>query len=134
MAIARGSQELDLLRSDLETWFTDTCDIYRVTSTDDVYGGRTRDHGGTPTHAGVPCTIESGAGQDQERLFLGEIREIQLFTVTLPAGTDVEVGDHLVVHSAQTLHVHVRAVMAPETLDVEMRVIATQVDQESVGP
>jgi hypothetical protein len=134
LGVERGSEELTLLRSDMQEWFTDECDIYRITGSDDIYGGRPNTHGGTPTYANVPCLIESGAGQEQERLVAGGIIEIQTFTIFLPAQQDIAVGDHVVVRaqddSTAHLHLHVRAVMAPETLDVETRVIATQVGQE----
>lgn len=126
-------EELELLRTDLVEWFTDTCDIYRVVGLDDVYGGRSSDHG-IAIATDVPCKVESGAGQDQERLLAGQITEIQVFTVRVPVETDVEVDDHIVIKTPENLHLYVRAVMAPETIDIEKRLIATQIGQENVGP
>lgn len=120
--------ELARLRTDTQSWFDATCDIFRVTGGDDVYGGRSRTHLGAPTIAGLTCTVESGAGQEQERLTLGGITEIQVFTVSLPALTDVRVGDHLkVTKGAESLHLHVRAVQGPESYELERKVIATEV-------
>lgn len=120
--------ELAQLRADTISWFDATCDIFRVTGGDDVYGGRGGAHAADPTHTGVRCTVESGAGQEQERLTLGGITEIQVFTVSLPAQTDVLVGDHLKVHKdGEDLHLHVRAVQGPESYELERKVIATEV-------
>lgn len=127
-----SDNELTLLRDDLEEWFTDTCDIFRVVGTDDVYGGHTRTHGPTALYSGVPCMVESGAAQDQERLFAGAIAEVQVFTVNLPADTDVFVGDHLVVHahdSTDDIHVKVHAVLSPETIEIERRVVAVETER-----
>lgn len=120
--------ELAQLREDTESWFDATCDIFSVTGGDDVYGGRGRDHGANPTLSGIKCTVESGAGQEQERLTLGGLTELQVFTVSLPAKTSVKVGDHLVVHKdGEDLHLHVRAVMGPESYETERKVIGTEV-------
>jgi hypothetical protein len=120
--------ELEQLRSDTESWFDSTCDIFRVTGGDDVYGGRGRDHSVNALYSSLPCTVEPGAGQEQERLTLGGITEIQMFTVSLPAKTDVRVGDHLKVHrDTEDLHLHVRAVMGPESYETERKVVTTEV-------
>ncbi len=127
-----SDNELTQLREDLGEWFTDTCDIFHVSGTDDPYGGHTRGHGTTPTYEDVPCMVESGAAQDQERLFAGAIAEVQVFTVNLPADTDVLVGDHLVVHahdSTDDIHVKVHAVLSPETIEIERRVIAVETER-----
>jgi len=76
--------------------------------------------------------VESGAAQDQERLFAGAIAEVQVFTVSLPADTDVLVGDHLVVHahdSTDNIHLHIHAVLSPETLEIERRVVAVETER-----
>jgi hypothetical protein len=123
-----SADELAGLRDATESWFDCTCDLYRVAGADDVYGGRSRDHGPNPTIAGLPCTVDPGAGQDQERLTLGGVTEIEVFIISLPALTDVQVGDHLRVHkSGEELHVYVRAVMAPESYEIERRVVCTEV-------
>lgn len=120
--------EIDQLRADTESWFDATCDLYRAAGGDDVYGGRGRDHAAQPTYLAIPCTVESGAGQEQERLTLGGITELQVFTVSLPALTDVLVGDHLKVHKgAEDLHLHVRAIQGPESYELERKVVCTEV-------
>lgn len=122
------ADELAQLRKDTESWFDATCDIFRVVGTDDPYGGRGRSHGANPLYSAVPCAIDPGAGQNQELLTLANITEVELFTVSLPAKTDVLVGDHLRVHKdGEELHLNVRAVMGPESYEVERRVIATEV-------
>jgi hypothetical protein len=127
-----SDNELQLLQADLETWFTDTCDIFRVTGADDVYGGHTRGHGLTATYSDVPCMVESGAAQDQERLLVGAVVEVQIFTVSLPADTDIRVGDHLVVTATdetdESMHLHAHAVLAPETIEIERKCIAVETE------
>jgi len=120
--------ELAQLRADTFSWADATCDIFRVTGSDDAYGGRGRAHLTDPTYTAIPCMLESGAGQEQERLTLGGITEVQMFTVSLPALTDVLVGDHLKVHKGlEDLHLHVRAVMGPESYELERKVVCTEV-------
>lgn len=120
--------EINGLRGAMESWSDATCDIFRVTDTEDVYGGSTRAHSDIPLYSGLPCTVDSGAGQNQEILTLANITEVQVFTVGLPALTDVLIGDHLKVHKGdEDLHLHVRAVMGPESYELERKVIATEV-------
>lgn len=118
-------REISKLRSDIESWFDLTCSIFKRVGVDDAYGGRTSGHATEATYTAVPCMVESGGGQDQERLTLAGITEVQLFTVTMPAETDVEVGDHVVISTGQ--HLNVRAVMAPESYEFERRVVTTEV-------
>jgi hypothetical protein len=122
-------QELELLREEAVKWLPFTCDIFKVVSADDAYGGRTREHPVDPTYTDIPCNVESGAAHEQERSLLGLIAEIQVFTVFLPALTDVNVGDHIVAHTEDhpNLHLLVQAEMAPEGFEVERRLIATEV-------
>jgi hypothetical protein len=121
--------ELDLLRQEVESWFPYTCNIYKVTGTDDAFGGRSRGHSVDPDYRDVPCSIESGAAHAQEIPHLARIENVQIFTVSMPAETDVNVGDHLVVTTPDhpSLHLHVQAELAPEDYEVERRVIATEI-------
>lgn len=120
--------ELAQLREDTNSWYDATCDIFRSTGSEDVYGGRGRAHSGTALYSAVPCTVESGAGQEQERLTLGGLTEMQMFTVSLPALQSVLVGDHLKVYKGtETLHLHVRAVMGPESYELERKVVCTEI-------
>jgi len=120
------AEELAGLRDATESWFTDLCDIYGSGSgSADAYGG----WGNNPESlrvSGVPCSIESGAEHVQTRALLAKIENTQAFTVTLPADTDVLVGDHLVITTQNSDRLRVEAVMAPESWEIERRVIATE--------
>jgi len=116
--------ELSLLRDEAEVWYDDVCDIYRITSTDDPYGGEGV-VSETPIATGVGCALESGAAHEQERALIAKIQGVQLFTVALPAETDIEVGDHIIVTSKSNLHLRVQAVLAPESIEIERHVIGS---------
>ena len=117
--------ELSLLRQEAEGWFTDLVDVFEKGITDDPYSGHSTDAMETRTMEGVPCAIESGAALEQLSVIAGKVQGTQLFTVTLPAGTAVVVGNHLIVTSRNNLHLTVQAVIGPESYEVERRVIAT---------
>lgn len=122
--------ELQSLRSEVEAWFTDTCDIYTVTSAEDEFGGEgvaTE----TPKASGVRCMIESGAAHEQTRAMIGKIAGVQLFLVSLPQATDIELDDHLVVTTQNNLHMRVQAVMSPESYEMEKRVIASTLGEHN---
>lgn len=105
-------------------FFTDLCDIYTASpAADDAYGGTTV-VSEAATQTGVQCMIESGAAQEQTRAMLAKISGVQIFTITLPAGTEIEVGDHIMVTTQSNMHLRVQAVMAPESYELERKVIA----------
>lgn len=115
------------LQQEEVAWFEYTCDIYRTSSSEDDWGGFDETHGSTPLHAAVPCAVESGAAQEQERMLMGRIQGVQLFTLTLPAGTDIQLDDHVVIHTDRPdLHLQVQARMTPESFETAVRVIAAE--------
>lgn len=118
------TEEMGLLREEANLWMPDWCDIYRVTTGDDDYGGSTEEE--TVLTEMLPCSIESGAAQEQVTLLVGQQVGTQIFTVTLPADTDIRVTDHLVIRSQNDLHLRIQAVMDPESWDVEVRVIGSE--------
>lgn len=121
--------EMADLREATESWFMDTCDIYRgAVPQPDAYGGYGSTDPEAVVAAGVKCTVESGAEHVQERALLAKIENVQAFTVTLPANTDVRVDDHLVLTSRNNDRLRVEAVMAPESWEIERRTIATELE------
>lgn len=121
MGLAPG--EAEILGSDLEEWFEDTCDILRITTSEDDFGGWGESE--TPLASGVRCFLEPGAAHSQVQVLMGKLEGVQIFLVSLPRLTDVQVRDHLVVTSQGDMHLRVQAVLAPESLEFERQVIAS---------
>jgi hypothetical protein len=124
--------EVASLRETTERWFTDKCDIYRIAVGDDPYGGEDETESLVSGATGVECMLESGAAHEQTRAVYGKIVGVQLFTVTLPALTDVRVGDHLLITTQGNLHLRVQAVMDPESWELERRVIGSEEGEHEV--
>lgn len=121
--------EMADLRQASESWMMDRCNIFRSPAgADDAYGGR--DAGGADTQiaTNIHCTVESGAEHVQERALLAKIENIQAFTVTLPANTDIAVRDHIVLTSRNNDRLRVEAVLAPESWEVDRRIIASELE------
>lgn len=122
-----SSEEIASLRAEVELWHDATCDIFRPTSTDDEYGGYGVTTDGPPIALDVHCTVESGVDHDQVRVFIGTAAEVQWFLISLPADQDIDVGDKLVIDMDENiLTVKVHAVLAPESLEFERRVVGTE--------
>lgn len=117
-------RELDLLREEVQRWYSDTCDIYRPVLVDDAYGG-TGETSESAIRTGVECFLESTPGREQIIPLLASLRGEHIYIVYLPATEDVRVGDHLMVTSRGNLHLRVQAVMNPESLDIEYIVAAS---------
>jgi hypothetical protein len=123
-----STEELTLLRSEAVVWQPEVCDIYRLTTTEDEFGGS-----GAQTEtviaASIPCSVEPGAGHSQMIQMLGLERPDTTFIVYLPAGVDVDVNDHLIVTTKGNEHMRVTAVMAPETHEIERMVICNSLGE-----
>jgi hypothetical protein len=117
-------QELFDLRDEATDWMPDRGIIYRLTKTDDEYGGQTETE--AEIKADVPLTIESGASHEQLEVLGDAVRGSQIFTLTFPAGTDVQVTDHVAVLDHGGLDLTVQAVMDPESWEIERRAIAIE--------
>ena len=120
------SEELNLLRNSLGSWYPDTVSIYRKpASADDVYGG----HGSTSAYVllreDLPCELDSSPKNDQERTIYGLVGDTHSFFVTLAANTDVSIDDKLVITSRENLVLRVTSVIAPESWEFERRVLST---------
>lgn len=119
--------ELADLRGALTSWRPDTASVYRKpASSQDAYGG----HGTTSAFALVSSanavSIESSPSNEQERALMGIIGQVQVFYVTFDYNSDVRVDDKLVITSQGNIELRVRAVVAPESWELERRVAATR--------
>ena len=119
--------ELEMLRDTSEAWMPDKLDIYNVTVTDDPYGGSSSTEVIDVVEQDVPCDVQSGVAQEQDRVVAAKITETQLFQVTVPALTTINVGDHITIYTTvPSMHLIVQAVFAPESWEVERRVLASK--------
>ena len=122
------TEELLLLRTEAEGWFPDVLNISRVTTVDDPFSGSSDDVE-TLWASGIPCSIESGAALEQTAVIAGKVQGVQIFAVTVPTATDIRVTDKLTITSRNNKELRVQAVMAPESWEIERRVIATELGE-----
>lgn len=115
--------EIALLRQEVETWLTDLCDLYREMLSDDVYGGQVESE--ALVASGLRCSVQSGVSHEQTVPEISALRNVHVFTVTLPAETDVRVQDNLVITTKGDLKMRVQAVFRPETNELMRPVVAT---------
>lgn len=122
------SEELNSLRNSLVNWFPDTTTIYRkATQAEDEYGGYGTTSARILLASSVPCDLDSSPKNDQERILAGSlITDAQTYFVTLPANRDVQVDDKLIITSRPGLNLRVLAVLAPESWELERRLITTK--------
>lgn len=116
--------EIDSMGSALQGMYDHLLDIYRGTSgTTDVYGGRSN---GTPAlkYSGIPCEIYPGVAHVVDMLDQGMLVDTQLYTITVPLGTDVQKDDEVIITSYNNLKLRVSVVFVPESQAVEMRFVA----------
>jgi head-tail adaptor len=114
-----GLAELTSMRDEVTGWLPDLADISRITATDDAFGGQVED--GVTIATAVPCSLESGASQEQIQTIADKLTGLHLFTVTFPALTDVQADDQIIVTSQGNLELRVQAVMDPESWELEVR-------------
>jgi hypothetical protein len=122
------TEELFLLQKEAVVWQPEVCDIYRLVSEDDDFGG-SGDETEEVIATNIPCSVETGAGHEQTIQMLGLERPNTTFIVYVPAGTDVQVDDHLIITTKGNEHMRVTAVMAPETHEVERMLIANSLGE-----
>jgi len=118
-----GVAELTELRNEVEGWMPDKADIYRLSSVDDAFGGEIETE--TEVASGISVSLESGASQEQIQTIADKLTGLQLFTVTFPALTDVQAGDHAVITTQNNLHLRIQSVMDPESWELEVRTIGS---------
>lgn len=123
-----SSSEIAALRTEATKTFDQTLDVYRgsVAATD-AYGGRGK---GTPTltHSGIACEVYPGVAHVVDVADFSALVSTQAYTVTLPVGTDIQKDDILEITSQGNLRLAVRVILEPESLELQMRVLA---DKES---
>lgn len=95
-----SATELDAMRSTLEASLPDTAQVRRKTLTSDGMGGQTESWA---TVATVACRV-APSGRPEERAVAERLASVSVWTVTLPALTDVRAVDRLVV-GARTFEV-----------------------------
>lgn len=117
------TDEIALLRQEVDSWLVDTCDLYRETHVEDPYGGHTDVE--ALVVSGLACKVQSGIVHEQTVPELAALRNVHVFTVTFSAEMDVRLQDNLVVTSMDNLKLRVQAILAPETNELSRDVIAT---------
>ncbi len=117
-------QEMLSLRTEVQTWYEDSVTIIRRTIAEDAFGGED-ETAETMIATGVKCFVESSPGREQLTPFLANLAEEHLFIIYLPAEQDVKLGDFLVLTSQGSIELRVQAVLAPESLDIELMVAAS---------
>jgi hypothetical protein len=118
------SEELDLLRQETVGWFPDRCDTFGVVVTDDPYGGQGSVK--VPKLTDVPCMIDPSPVHSEERALIGVVAGVQIYSVTVPAETDVANNDRLTITTQNNLALRVQAVLAPESWDIETRLLCSE--------
>lgn len=88
--------ELAAMRATVEASLPDTAQVQRRTLTPDNAGGHVETWSTLVT---VPCRIAPAGRSPDERVIAERLTTTTLFTVTLPAFSDVRANDRLVVGS-----------------------------------
>lgn len=122
------SDELASLRSSLVSWYPDVATIYRkALESQDDYGGYGTTSPRVLLAQGVPCDIDSSPKNDQERILAGTlVGDTQIYFVTIPANRDIAIDDKIILTSRNGLSLRVLAVLAPESWELERRLITTK--------
>ena len=119
--------ELNDLRGALTSWRPDTASVYRKPSgSADAYGGYGTTSAYSLVSSGNEVSVESSPSNEQERALEGILGEVQVFYVTFANGADVEVDDKITITSMSSLELRVRAVVGPDSWELERRVAATR--------
>lgn len=114
------SGELARARADTEALLPDTCEISRVTLEPDGAGGQTETW---ETIATVACRVAPSGQSPQERAVAERVASVSTWTITLPAETDVKVGDRLTI-GARTFAV---AGVLARSNEIARRVVCSEV-------
>lgn len=119
--------EIDSMTSAVEAMYDHTLDIYRsAAATTDTYGGHGTQSAAALTHAGIPCEIYPGVAHVVDVPDEGQLVGTQLYTITVPLGTDVQKGDIVLITSFNNLKLRVNVVFVPESQAVELKFIADE--------
>ncbi len=112
--------DLAAMRSTLNSSLPDTAQVQRKSLTSDGAGGFTETWA---TVATMACRVAPSGQSPQERVIAERLTAMSTWTVTLPAGTDVQPADRVVVGS-RTFEV-VAALARSE--EIARRIVCTEV-------
>ena len=115
-----SATEIDAMRSTLDDSLPDTAQVQRKTLTGDGAGGYTESWA---TVATVACRVAPSGQSPQERVIAERLTATSTWTLTIPALTDVQPADRIVV-GAQTFDV-VAALARSE--EIARRVVCVEV-------
>lgn len=116
-----STADLDAMRSTLNQSLPDTAQVQRVTRTSDGMGGFTETWA---TVATVACRVSPSGNTPTEQVAAERVQDHVLWTLTLPAETDVTAADLIVVGSRTF---EVVGVLAPRSYEIATRVVAVEV-------
>lgn len=118
-------EEQESLRAEVEKWYDDVCDIRRRTRSSDAFGGESETD--TVVATGVICDISAQVQAMRPTDVLASQIEIrQLYTVSMPAGTDVKFHDRLVITSwTPNQEMVVQSVLTPESWEMERQCVCS---------
>jgi head-tail adaptor len=115
-----STDDLVAMRTTLEDSLPDSCQVSRKTATSDSAGGFTESWA---TVATVDCRVSASGRSPQERAIADKLTGVSVWTITLPASTDVAIADRLVVG---TRSFEVAGVLA-RSYEISRRVVCVEV-------
>lgn len=115
-----STADLDALRATLNESLPETAQVQRVTRTSDGLGGYTEAWAAIAT---VACRVAPSGNTPAEQVVAERIQDRVLWTLTLPAGTDVTPADRIAVGSRTF---EVIGVLAPRSFELATRVAAVE--------
>lgn len=119
MSTAITAADLACVRSTLEDTLTESATIRRLTDTADGAGGQSRTYADVAT---VPARIAPVTGR--EAITGARLTSINQYKITMPAGTDIQESDRVVIgaHTFEAVAVLIR------TNEISRRVLAAKVE------
>jgi hypothetical protein len=117
-----SAADLADMRATVADLLVETATLSRGTPASDGAGGQTVTWA---TAATVAARLGPVGGSPEEREVAHRVTSPSLRTVTLPAGTDVRLGDRLVI---STVTYEVVAVLAPRSWELSRRVVCARAE------
>lgn len=113
--------ELILMRAEANKSLVDSCVIKRPSVSDDGLGGKSKSD---TTIGTVACRVGPTGRQPEERVIASRLTEKMPYTLTFPAGTNVQAGDIALIGTRQF---SVEGVAA-RTYEIVRRCVCTEVE------